>query len=234
VVSAAIFAGVMTLLAWACAAPTVERQISMESAHAKRVFVVHDKWHAAIVVSKNDISAGAIPELTHFPRAQYIEFSWGDADFFPAAERRVSLALKAAFLSRGSVLHLVGFNGPIKEMYPGAQVIEIALSDTAFSNLVNFLAEEFKRDGSGVAAEPSPGLSARSRFFPANSKFSVFRTCNAWVAEAFVAAGLPLRPRLVFTAGDLAVQLRSHAIQPDAQEPTKGVGQVPRGLVNTV
>jgi uncharacterized protein (TIGR02117 family) len=205
----------------------------MESARAKRAFVVHDKWHAAIVVSKNDIATDAIPELAHFPGVQYIEFSWGDADFFPAAERRASLALKAAFWSRGSVLHLVGFNGAIKEMYPGAQVIEIALSDTAFSNLVGFLAEEFKRDPPGIAAEPSPGLSGRSRFFPAKSKFSVFRTCNAWVAEAFVAAGLPLRPRLVFTAGNLAVQLRSYAIEPGA-EKSRRIGQVARVRVKTV
>jgi uncharacterized protein (TIGR02117 family) len=228
VAGAAVVAGLIALLAASCASPKLDRQTSGNNAGDKRVFVVYDKWHAAIVVSTADIAVRAIPETAHFPGAQYIEFSWGDAEFFPAPKAGVGLALKAAFWSRGSVLHLVGFDGMVRDKYPGAEILAIGLDEAEFRRLIGFISAEFKREQPAGSATPSAGLFAQSRFFPANSKFSVLRTCNAWVAEAFVAAGLPLRAELVFTAGDLAGRLRPFAIQ---TEPAKTVGQAPRVLV---
>jgi len=151
-----------------------------------------------------------MPEMVHFAGADYIEISWGDADFFPAEESGIGLALKAAFWSSGSVLHLVGFNGAVKETYRGAEIIEIGLSEQEFQRLIGFVGAEFQRQQPGREATPSPGLFPQSRFFPAKSKFSLLRTCNTWIAEAFSAAGLPVSPGYVFTAGNLAAQLRSY------------------------
>jgi uncharacterized protein (TIGR02117 family) len=219
------------LLVSACAAPTVERQGSEDAAGTKRVFIVHDKWHAAVVARTLDIAPDVMPELLHFPGAEYIEFSWGDADFFPAADAGVGLALKAAFWSRGSVLHLVGFSGTVRNQYPRAAIIEIGLETQELQRLISFISGEFKRDTPRGAAA-FPGLFPHSLFFSATSKFSVLRTCNTWVAEAFVAAGLPLRPGLVFTAGNLAGQITPFAIRTEA--PAKTVGQAPQVLVKTL
>jgi uncharacterized protein (TIGR02117 family) len=199
---------ILAHLGSACAAPRIERHGPTDSADTRHVFVVHNNWHAAIVVNTAIVGADEIPELIHFTGAKYVEISWGDADFFPAAEAGIGLALKAAFWSRGSVLHLVGFSGTVQETYPGAELIGISLSTEEFHKLISFISAEFRRHQSGRAATPSPGLFPQSHFFPATSKFSLLRTCNAWVAEAFLAAGLPLRPGVVFTAGTLADQLR--------------------------
>ena len=208
---AVIIFSVLALLASDCAAPKTERNFSAGDANAKLVFVVHNKWHAAIVVKKADIGAYEMPELSYFPDAEYVEISWGDADFFPAAEGGIGLALKAAFWSSGSVLHLVGFSGTVKETYGGAEIIEIGLSEQEFRRLIGFVSAEFQREQPGHLATPRPGLFPRSRFFPANSKFNLLRTCNAWVAEAFSAAGLPVSPGFVFTAGNLAAQIKEFA-----------------------
>ena len=50
------------------------------------VFIVRNWWHAAIVLHQGDIPETLIPELKEFPRAQMIEFSWGDRDYFPDPE----------------------------------------------------------------------------------------------------------------------------------------------------
>jgi uncharacterized protein (TIGR02117 family) len=204
-------AAIVALLVSACAAPKTERNFATGAADAKHVFLVHNEWHAAIVARRADIAVDEIPELVHFSGAHYIEISWGDADFFPAAEAGIGLALKAAFWSRGSVLHLVGFNGTVKETYGGAEVFEIALSEQEFRRLIGFVAAEFQRQQPSREATPSPGLFPGSRFFPAKSNFSVLKTCNTWVAEAFSAAGLPVRPGYVFTAGNLAAQMKDFA-----------------------
>jgi uncharacterized protein (TIGR02117 family) len=206
-----IIISVLAFLASACATPKAERNLRADGDSTKPVFVVHNKWHAAIIANRADIAADEMPELVYFAGADYIEISWGDADFFPAAESGIGLALKAAFWSSGSVLHLVGFRGTVKETYRGAEIIELGLSEQEFRRLIGFVAAEFQRQQPGRPANPSPGLFPQSRFFPANGKFSLLRTCNTWVAEAFSAAGLPVSPGYVFTAENLAGQIRELA-----------------------
>jgi uncharacterized protein (TIGR02117 family) len=183
-----------------------------EQTSGNSVFIVHDRWHAAIVLRASDISAisiAALPELGDFPDAEFIEFSWGDQDYFPDPNSGVWAALRAAIWSGGSVLHLVGFNDKVETLYPGAKMTELRLDANGYQQLVEFISQTFARPAAKIRAPASPGLFAYSRFYPARTHFSVLRTCNSWVAEALEAAGLPLSPRLVFTAGNLASQLEA-------------------------
>ena len=198
---------ILPLLAPGCAAPTAERKVPA-SEHAQQVYVVHNDWHAAIVVKALASVAGIIPEVAHFPDAQYLEISWGDADYFPAPEGGIGLALKAAFWSGGSVLHVVGFRGSIKEAYRGAEIIEIDLSESEFQRILRFFSAEFERKSPMQPAVPRPGLFSQSRFYSAKSHFNILRNCNTWVAEAFEAADLPVTPGYVLTAGSVARQIK--------------------------
>jgi hypothetical protein len=91
-----------------CANSVTPARFRTQANHAKHVFIVHDAWHAAIVIRTIDIPAAVLPELRDFPSAEHLEFSWGDRDYFPALDPGIGLALKAAFWSSGSVLHVVG------------------------------------------------------------------------------------------------------------------------------
>ncbi|MGH7810647.1 MAG: DUF2459 domain-containing protein [Candidatus Binatia bacterium] len=173
----------------------------------KSVFVVHNSWHAAIALNREDLSGEVLPELGDFPDARFVEFSWGDRDFFTDPNAGVWSALRAAFWSNGSVVHLVGFNDGVKEFYRGAETTELRLAPPAYRLLIDFISRTFARPAHVGRAQSSPGLFAYSRFYPATAQFSVLRTCNTWVAEALSAAGLPLSPGSVLTAGNLASQL---------------------------
>lgn len=183
---------------WACAAAEPD---------CKSVFIVHSSWHAAVVLRKIDIPPDAVPELVDFPRAEFIEFSWGDKDYFPNPNAGFFTALKAAFWSSGSVMHVVGFTAKVADFYPGAAIIELNLSAPAYARLLDYVSGTFSRPAAGRPAPPSPGLFAYSRFYPASRKFSLLRTCNAWVAEALESAGLPIAPGYVMTAGQLSEQI---------------------------
>ena len=158
-----------------------------------------------------DISAAILPEMKDFPSAEYLEFSWGDEDYFPAPNGGVGLVLKAAFWSSGSVLHVVGFRDTVEKTFPGAEIIEVVLSEEGFQGLIKFISDTFSRPYPPTPAEPRPGLFPNGRFYSAEGKFSVLRTCNTWVAEALRAAGLPISPSYVITAGNLGNQVRPFA-----------------------
>lgn len=174
--------------------------------NCKSVFIVHDAWHAVIVLAKNDISPDAVPELVDFPQARFVEFSWGDKDYFPNPNSGVFAALRAAFWSSGSVLHVVGVTADVKDFYPTSEIVELKLSAPAFARLEDFIAQTFSRPKAG-SAQPSAGLFPYSRFYLATRKFSLLKTCNTWVAEALESAGLPIAPSSVITAGQLAEQI---------------------------
>ncbi|MBI2535254.1 MAG: DUF2459 domain-containing protein [Deltaproteobacteria bacterium] len=172
---------------------------------------MHDAWHAAIVIRTIDIPAAVLPELRDFPSAEQLEFSWGDRDYFPAPDPGIGLALKAAFWSSGSILHVVGSKGSLEHIFAGAEILEIGLSEDGFQRLIKFISDTFSRSSQESPAEARPGLSPNGRFYAAEGKFSILRTCNTWVAEALSAAELPVSPRDVITARSLGSQVRSLA-----------------------
>jgi uncharacterized protein (TIGR02117 family) len=202
---------VIVFLTCACSNPVTEIGFHGDGKNVRTVFIVHDAWHAAIVIKKVDIPAVVLPELRDFPSAEYLEFSWGDRDYFPAPDGGLGLALKAAFWSSGSILHVVGFKDAVQNAYPNAEIIEIPLSEEGFQRMVKFIADTFSRPHPPTPAEARPGLFSNGRFYAAEGKFSLFRTCNTWVAEALSAAGLPIRPSHAITAGNLSDQLRPFA-----------------------
>ena len=191
----------------AAAQPSPRWSCAPGEEHCRSVFIVHNFWHAAIVLRKADLAGAALPELADFPSARFIEFSWGDQDYFPDPDAGVLTALKAAFWSGGSVLHLVGFSENIESFYRGAEVAELTLSAPAYARLTEYLSRSFARSRDSGRAPASPGLYAYSRFYPSTEKFSLMKTCNSWIASALEFAGLPVSPGLVLTAAQLGEQI---------------------------
>ena len=71
------------------------------------VYVVNHGWHTGFVVNAYDIQE-EIPELKQrFGSVPYIEFGWGDKEFYQADEITPDVTLKAIFLPTDSVLHAV-------------------------------------------------------------------------------------------------------------------------------
>ena len=208
-----LFFAAFLQLQTACSAPIMQLDSHPPGENDKRVFVVHNNWHAALVVRKADLSQGLVPEQEHFPEAEYLEISWGDRDYFPATEENFGLALRAAFWSRGSVLHVVGFRGAIKDYFTEGEIIEVALSRESFRRLSEFVSGSFLRADPVMPAQSQPGLVASARFYPASGRFSILRTCNTWIAEALKRAGLGITPWYVITAGSLAREVRPYEAQ---------------------
>jgi uncharacterized protein (TIGR02117 family) len=182
------------------------------------IFVVHNSWHGAIVLRTADLPAPALPEAADFPDSRFIEFSWGDKDYFTDPDAGVFTAIKATLWSGGSVLHLVGLNEHLEAFYRDAEIAELRLSTPAYARLVEYLSRSFARTQAMGRAPASPGLFAYSRFYPSTEQFSLMKTCNTWVAFALLFAGLPMSPGLVLTAAQLSAQIETLKRRPQSKD----------------
>lgn len=198
----------VVLLASACIGTIAEFQLGAERTQAKRISVVNHGWHSALVIKKADISDIVLPEIREFPDAHYLEFGWGDWDYYQAPDPGLGLALKAAFWSSRSVLHVAGFKDTVEKYFHGSEIVEIGLSDEAFERLIQFISDSFSRSDPAALLETRPGLYGKSRFYAAEGRFHLFRTCNTWVAEALRSAGLPITSAYAITAGNLMSQVQ--------------------------
>jgi uncharacterized protein (TIGR02117 family) len=192
-------------LACACAGPAA--QTPLPAAGGKSIAIVNYGWHTSIVMRKKDIDQDALPEVRHFPEADYLEFGWGDGDYYQASDPGLGLAFKAAFWSSRSVLHVAGFKGSVESYFRGSEIASVVVSDESFQRLVQFVSATFLRP-QPMAPDQVPSSGPHGRFYRATGRFHLFRNCNTWVAEALQSAGLPVRPALAFTAGNLSYQTR--------------------------
>jgi uncharacterized protein (TIGR02117 family) len=189
-----------------CAA-AVEQPYAQPAARetGKRVFVVNYGWHTGIAIRKAEIPHGLLPEAEELP-GENLEIGWGDRDFYQTPDAGIGLGIKAAFVSGGSVVHVTAFDGAVRDYFRGAEIYELEVSAEGYRRLIQFVSDSFLRLEGPEASRH--GLYPNSRFYPARGKFHLFRNCNTWVAEALVAAGLPVNPSAVITAGNLFSQVK--------------------------
>ena len=185
---------VLCWLLCGCATPLVAEL--PEAPATDSIFLVSQGWHTGIAVRRADIPDPLLPEKRDFPGADWLEFGWGDRDFYMTPSAGPWLSFKAAFLPSRSVVHVAGVRGEISDFFPGAEIVEIPLSRYALEGLLRYVHDAFER--AGEAAEP-----LGRGFYPGRETFHLLRTCNVWTAGALRAAGLPVRDALT-VAGILA------------------------------
>lgn len=184
-------------------------------AAARTIYLVNIGWHVGIALAVDDALRRAMPEAAAFPRAAFIEFGWGDRDFYRAENPGNIMALKAALMPTEAVMHLYGFSRPVAEAFSRSEILEITLSDQEFAGLFGHIHASFKRGGDGGKSEiMGPGLyGASSRFYKATGEFHLLRTCNTWIAEALAAAGLEVDPDGIITAGAVMEAARAAVVK---------------------
>lgn len=195
------------ILLAACAAPQVAPAPPPDGGPTFAVHLVAHGWHAGIAIRRADIPAGLWPESRDFPRAEYLEVGWGDREFYQNPDPGLWTTLRAALWPTKSVLHVVGFPGPVAGYFRGSEVIELTLPGNGFERLVRYIHDAHERGGAPAAAPLGPALYGEGWFYPGRESFHLFRTCNVWTARALRAAGLPIRDSI--TSEGLMSQARA-------------------------
>ncbi len=172
------------------------------------VVVVSHGWHTGLAVARADIPPASWPEQARFPPARFLEVGWGERAFYETPDAGVWLAIKAAFGSDRSALHVVGFERAPAAEFPGAELVPLELSLSSMEALARFVSSTYARDAAGDPIDAGPGLAPSSRFYAAARRYSLAYTCNSWVAEALHAAGCAATGWWPVTAGGLLDQAR--------------------------
>ncbi len=167
------------------------------------IYLVNHGWHVGIAVERREVSPANWPESAEFSGFRYLEVGWGDAAYYPAARATIGLALKAAFSSTGSVLHVAAFDAPLPEFFGGSEIIEVPLSPRGLEDLARFIHAAYARDASGRPVVVAPSLYGRGAFYQATGQYRLRDNSNNWTARALAAAGCRIDAAEAITAGSV-------------------------------
>ena len=196
----------LAYLAAATAALTFPTTAS--SARCKTFYVGGHARHASIIVDRRDFDPAKTLGTFDFNGKDWLEFGWGDADFYQAKGEDVLLGLKALFLPTGAVMHVHGFNGSPASNFPKSEIIELRLTPEGYDRLFAFIRASFVQDAAGKPILLGDGLYGLSRFYEGTGAYSMFNTCNTWAAKARAAGGFPIDPDAVGTVGQFLEEVR--------------------------
>jgi uncharacterized protein (TIGR02117 family) len=174
----------------------------------RTIFVVSNGWHTSIVIARSDMLPGLIPEADDFSNARFLEFGWGDAEYYPAKDVTFAMTLRAALVPTPAIIHVAGLPVAPAYRYPMAEVVPLSLDAESLGRLVAFIDASFERGGLASASTIGPGLYPNSLFYPAKDSFHLLNTCNTWTARALATGGFTVAEAGTTTAEDLMRQVR--------------------------
>lgn len=213
--SSCLFSVAWLLLAMglaACAAgpdvPPRPETSTLPTGATHTIFVTSNGWHSSIVLARSDLPPGSIPEAADFPEARFLEFGWGDAEYYPAEHQTIGMTLRAVLLPTPAVVHVAGLTTTPVVLYPDAEVVSLSIRGRRLEHLVKFIDASFDRGERERVAASGPGLYTYSKFYPALGKFHLFNTCNTWSARALAFSGFKVRESGAQSADELMHQVR--------------------------
>ncbi len=145
--------------------------------------------HLDIVLPKNLLSEELIQDIRYEEDHRFFAFGWGDEDFYlntpKWSDLKMSTAIKAMFFKSSTLMHVSKYNRRQSDW------VVVNLNDKELECLNKFISESFQLDRSGrkIILE-NRGYTFRDDFYKARGSYSIFKTCNSWVNQAFKDSGL--------------------------------------------
>lgn len=188
-----------------------ETAASGEALHS--IYVARRAQHTGIIVRTADWPTPSFL-INDFPKADYLEFGWGDAAYYQAEVETIWLGLRAAFWPSPSVIHVIGLTAPLDKNAYADDIVEVRISHAGLLELVTAINAEFAAKtpiGRELRSTPRP-----NRFYNAHRSFFFPHMCNWWTAHRLKNAGCPITPWTVVTASRVLREARGFAEAPSA------------------
>lgn len=167
------------------------------------LYVVNHGWHTGFIVPAVDLF-DRLPWLEkRFASTPYLEFGWGDRDFYQAEKMTTGLTLKAAVWPTDTVMRVAAMPQAPQRYDAGHETRLICLTDLTYPSFIDFLLRSFYRDTADNIVDLGHGLYGNSQFYQAVGQYSLFNTCNTWTAKGLQSAGIAIAPTFKFTASSI-------------------------------
>jgi uncharacterized protein (TIGR02117 family) len=195
---------ILSLLTACSSKPYVVKHTEMPAAVGQEeIYIVSHGWHTGFVVPAKRIQ-NQLPKLRkRFGDIPYIEFGWGDKDFYQAKEITTGLTLKAILWPTESVIHAVAVPEKADKFFANSIVETLCLSGREYSSLLRFISESFYKDEDGRILELEGGIYGNSQFYKGVGNFYLMNTCNKWTAKGLKSAGIDISPTFKLTADSI-------------------------------
>ena len=178
-----------------------ERTVA-DSERSQVVYVVRRGWHSGVALAPADWPLRDWPLLTTFHDARYLEFGWGDADFYQAEKPGAGMALAAVLWPSSTVMEVVPLQAAPPPGTDDFEAVAVHVTNSELKAIASSLDASFEQPISptGKTYRTAGG---EARFYRARGNFYLFRMCNRWTAELLQLAGCSVSPRLTMTAGQV-------------------------------
>jgi uncharacterized protein (TIGR02117 family) len=189
-----------------CGCSSSTERSPADAERSRVVYVVRRGHHTGIALAAADWPNRDWPVLAGFPQARYLEFGWGDADYYQTPEPTLGMTITAVFWPTPTVMEVIPYQ-VIAEGFEDSETVVLHVSDVEFEAIAKSIDESFvqpvRATGNGYRV-----ADGRALFYDARGKFHMFRMCNRWTAERLQLAGCSVRPRLTMTASQAITAAR--------------------------
>lgn len=192
--------------------PCYEPTTPLES--LRSVYVVKRGWHTGIAVAVADWPNREWSVLRDFPDSTYLEFGWGDAHYYEAEEETWWMAVRAAFFSTSSSIHVIGFDQPTTQALLADEVVEVRVPAGGLQRLAQSIEREFTQEqpvakGASLSVTPQP-----NKFYSARRRFYFPRMCNWWTAKRLEESYCPIAAWSVISPNRMIREARGFSGKP--------------------
>ncbi len=216
---------ILSLLTACSSKPYVVKHTEMPAAaEQEEIYIVSHDWHTGFVVPAKRIQ-NQLPKLRkRFGDIPYIEFGWGDKDFYQAKETSTGLTIKAMLWPTESVIHTVAVHEKAGKYFANSIVEILCLGGREYSSLLRFISESFYKDEYGKILQLKGGIYGNSQFYKGEGNFYFMNTCNKWTAKGLKSAGMDISPTFKLTAGSIMGYVKEYrqALTMGSAEHSKG------------
>lgn len=208
ILSVVAFLGLLVLTG--CLKPVQDIYPPDENLREVPLYVISHGWHVGIAMHSNYFK-NRLPGHPRLPDGEIYMIGWGDNRYYPDREAGVWLALRAALLPTGSVLHVVGISRPVDRYFAASTIVKIHITEEGANRIASHIAGQFslEEDQIRFVAE---GLYSESAFFEANGFYYFPKTSNKWTAQAVRKTGFPITPFYAVTSGNVVRQVKKDGV----------------------
>ena len=184
----------------------------------KDVWVVRHDWHTRVAIARADLDPSVWPASRELGDVAYLEVGWGDRDYYMDPAPSIWDAVDTVIRPTPSVLHVIGYDRPPPEAFPGTPVVRIRVSPEGFTRMTRFIQAQYVIEG-GVPVRIRRGHYPRSWFYQARGRYHALANSNGWTLRAVQAAGAPVAPWRALTAGSAIGQAAAIGDRVDGRPP---------------
>lgn len=166
------------------------------------LYVANWGYHTSIIVQQPQ---GWKLGPANAPDATFVEYSWGDLNFYMNADFSPLALFTTVFLPTPSVLHLRNWSKAPTLKNGMRHLYYRQINAQQLRTLVNSLETSFKTSRA-VVLPLVPRF--RGRFYPGREYYIFWSACNAWTIRHLAKAGLAKGDLPVAIADQVAPQLR--------------------------